>query len=200
VPDPALPPIDLELPSDALARHKAVGLWYDGDTLRVRAHLRDAYTEPDGSTLVLHEYRMDLWVDLASMVVTEVAVDPIHLPYGECFDAAPQARRLVGLRLERGFTGEALRRLGGEVGCTHLNSLISDLAIAGLFHGYLRLRAQTRADGVVPLVPAGDERTGICAGWRSEGTLATWMEQGRGIAPSHIYPSGPTAGVRSEEP
>ena len=193
-------PIDLELPIDALARHKAVGLWYEGDTLRVRAHLRDTYTEPDGTPLVLHEYRLDLWVDLATMEVTDAAVDPIHLPYGECFDAAPQIQRLVGLRLERGFTGEALRRLTGEVGCTHLNSLISDLAIAGLFHGYLRVREQTRAGGVVPLIPASDERTGICAGWRSEGTLATWMEQGRGIAPSHIYPTGPDARVRAEEP
>jgi hypothetical protein len=200
VSSPALSPIDLELPTDSLARHKAVGLWYEGETLRVRAHLRDAYTEPDGAALVLHEYRLDLWVDLASMDVTEVTVDPIHLPYGECFDAAPQVQRLVGLRLERGFTGEALRRLGGEAGCTHLNSLISDLAIAGLFHGYLRVRAQTRAGGTVPLIPASDERTGICAGWRSEGTLATWMEQGRGIAPSHIYPPGPDAAVPTDEP
>ena len=88
---------------------------------------------------MLHEYRLDLWVEVATMVVTAVAVEPVHLPYGECFDAAPQAQRLVGLRLERGLTGEALRRLGGELGCTHLNSLISDLAIAGLFHGYLRV-------------------------------------------------------------
>jgi Protein of unknown function (DUF2889) len=119
------PPVDLELPVDALQRTKAVGLWYEDETLRVRAHLRDAYTEPDGSQLVLHEYRLDLWVELATMVVTAVAVEPIHLPYGECFDAAPEAQRLVGLRLERGFTGEARRRLGGELGCTHLNSLMA---------------------------------------------------------------------------
>jgi len=196
VPAP-LPPVDLDLPIDALQRTKSVGLWYEGETLRVRAHLRDAYTEPDGSPLVLHEYRLDLWVALATMVVTEVAVEPLHLPYGECFDAAPQAQRLVGLRLERGFTGEALRRLGGELGCTHLNSLISDLAIAGLFHGYLRVRDETRRRGALPVMPATGERTGICSGWRAGGTLATWMEQGRGIAPSHIYPT--EAGVGSPE-
>jgi hypothetical protein len=197
---PAAPdgPVDLELLVDALQRHKAVGLWYEGDVLRVRAHLRDAYTEPDSSMLVLHEYRLDVWVDLATMVVTAVDVTPIHLPYGECFDAAPNVDRLVGLRLERGFTAEALRRLGGQVGCTHLNSLISDLSIAGLFHGYLRVRAQTRRHRTLPVMPASDERTGICAGWQAGGTLAAWMEDGRGIAPSHIYPTG--RGARPEEP
>jgi hypothetical protein len=112
VPGPAESPIDLELPADALARHKAVGLWYEGETLRVRAHLRDAYTEPDGTPLVLHEYRLDLWVDLATMEVTDVAVDPIHLPYGECFDAAPQVRRLVGLRLDADLPAARWLRLG----------------------------------------------------------------------------------------
>jgi hypothetical protein len=196
-----LEPIDLEPPVDAMQRTKAVGLWYEDETLRVRAHLRDAYTEPDRSALVLHEYRLDLWVELATMVVTAVAVEPIHLPYGECFDAAPKAQRLVGLlRLERGFTGEALRRLGGELGCTHLNSLISDLTIAGLFHGYLRVRAQTRAGAGLPVMPASAERTGICSGWRARGTLATWMEQGRGIAPSHISPTEAGVGSPPEEP
>jgi hypothetical protein len=145
---PSLPPVDLELPVDALQRTKAVGLWYEDDTLRVRAHLRDAYTEPDGSSLVLHEYR--------------------------------------------------LRRLGGELGRTHLNSLISDLVIAGLFHGYLRVRAETRRRGTLPVMPASGDRTGICSGWRAGGTLATWMEQGRGIAPSDIYPTDAGAGPHQE--
>jgi hypothetical protein len=59
-------PVDLELPVDALKRHQAVGLWYEGDVLRVRAHLRDAYTEPDASVLVLHEHRLDRWVGRAA--------------------------------------------------------------------------------------------------------------------------------------
>jgi hypothetical protein len=69
-------PVDLDLPVDALQRHKAVGLWYEGDVLRVRAHLRDAYTEPGPSVLVLHEHRLDLRMDLATMVVTAVEVTP----------------------------------------------------------------------------------------------------------------------------
>jgi hypothetical protein len=182
------PPIDLELPPESIQRQKAVGLWYEDGDLRIRAHLRDAYRDPDDGQTVLHEYRLDLWVALDSMEVTRVDVVPVALPYDECFDAAGYVQRLVGLRLVRGFTGEALERLGGECGCTHLNALISDLSIAGLFHGYIRLRSHLREEGAIPPMPPSDERSGICAGWREGGTLATWMEEGRGIAPSRIYP------------
>lgn len=185
---PDAPAPFLELPAESIERQKAVGLWYEGDELRVRGRLRDRYAEPDGGHTVLHEYRLELWVALATMEVTRVEVVADALPYDECFDAAPFVQRLVGLRLVRGFTGEALARLGGECSCTHLNSLISDLAIAGLFHGYVGLRARARADGALPEMPASDERTGICSGWRAGGELATWMADGRGIAPSHIYP------------
>lgn len=178
----------LDLPPQSIEREKAVGLWYEDDTLRVRGRLRDRYAEPDGSHTVMHEYRLELWVALATMEVTRVEVVADALPYDECFDAPTFVQRLVGLRLVRGFTGEALSRLGGECSCTHLNALISDLAIAGLFHGYLGVRNHTREHGSLPEMPPNDERTGICSGWRDGGQLATWMADGRGIAPSHIYP------------
>jgi DUF2889 family protein len=178
----------LDLPPESIQRHKSVGLWYEGDTLRVRATLRDSYAEPEGQDTVLHQYQLDLWVDRPSMTVTRVDVEPIALPYDDCFRAPEFVQRLVGLRLGRGFTGEALTRLEGECGCTHLNSLIADLAIAGLFHGYIGARAHMREHGERPPIPASDERTGICAGWRAGGELATTMEQGGGIAPSRIYP------------
>ncbi len=178
----------LDLPTASIERQKGVGLWYDGDGLRVRGHLRDRYAEPDGGHTVMHEYRLEMWVSLATMELTRIEVVAEALPYDECFDAPAFVQRLVGLRLVRGFTGEAIARLGGECSCTHLNSLISDLAIAGLFHGYLGVREYTRAHGSLPEMQPNDERTGICSGWRSGGQLATSMAEGSGIAPSHIYP------------
>jgi hypothetical protein len=181
--------IDLGLPPESMQREKAVGFWFDGDVLRVRAHLRDTYTGPDRDDLVLHEYRVELAVDRTSMLVTDGRAEPVHLPYSECFDAPANIGRLVGLRLGPGFTNEALDRLPGELGCTHLGSLVSDLSIASLFQGYIAVRAHEREHGRIPVIPADDRRTGICAGWRRGGALATWMESGRGIAPSPIYPS-----------
>jgi hypothetical protein len=184
----------LDLPPESIERHKAVGLWYEDATLRVRAHLRDAYTGPAGTTddvMVLHEYRLDLWVDETTHEITKIDVVPLDLPYDECFDAPGFVQGLVGLRLVRGFTGQALALLEAEAGCTHLNSLIADLAIAGLFCGYVRLQEQARRTGTLPVLPPSDERTGVCTGWREGGTLATWMEAGKGIAPSRIYPTVP---------
>lgn len=179
----------LGLPPESIERQKSVGLWFaDDNTLRVRAQLRDAYTEPDGSQTVMHEYRVELWVHLPSMEITKIDVEPIHLPYGECFEAPGFVQRLVGLKLERGFSGRAAELLEAEAGCTHLNSLIADLSIAGLFHGYIRVREYVRENGALPQMAPSSERTGICAGWQAGGTIATWMEEGRGIAPSHIYP------------
>ena len=202
----------LDLPPGSIERHKAVGLWYEGTTLRVRAHLRDAYTGPSvdggpgsGDVTVLHEYQLDLWVDDGTHEITRIEVVALNLPYEECFDAPGFVQRLVGLRLVRGFTSQALALLEAEAGCTHLNSLISDLAIAGLFCGYVRLQEQTRQTGALPTLPASDERTGVCTGWRVGGTLATWMESGKGIAPSRIYPTSkfdsgakPDAGVKPD--
>ena len=178
----------LDLPTESIERQKGVGLWYEGDELRVRGHLRDRYAEPDGGHTVMHEYRLEMWVSLATMEVTRIEVVAEALPYDECFDAPAFVQRLVGLRLVRGFTGEAMTRLDGECSCTHLNALISDLAIAGLFHGYLGVREYTREHGSLPEMPPSDERTGICSGWRAGGQLATSMADGLGIAPSRIYP------------
>ena len=196
----------LDLPPESIERHKAVGLWYEDTTLRVRAHLRDAYTGPStdntpgsGDVTVLHEYQLDLWVDEGTHEITRIEVVALNLPYEECFDAPGFVQRLVGLRLVRGFTGQALALLEAEAGCTHLTSLISDLAIAGLFCGYVRLQEQIRQTGALPPIPASKERTGVCAGWRAGGTLATWMESGKGIAPSRIYPtSQPDSGAKPD--
>jgi hypothetical protein len=183
------PAIDLGLPPESIQREKSVGMWYEASTLRVRGHLRDRYTDPDRAETVLHEYRLDLWVDRDTMIVHDARIEPIHLPYGECFRAPENIDRLIGLKLRPGFTADALARLQGEAGCTHMNSLISDLSIASLFHGYITLRAYEREHGTTPVMPPDDHRTGICAGWQAGGALAAWMESGRGIAPSHIYPT-----------
>mgnify|MGYP006197865991 CR=1 FL=1 len=38
----------LELPSRSIERQKGIGLWYEGDDLRVRGRLRDRYAEAEG--------------------------------------------------------------------------------------------------------------------------------------------------------
>ncbi|MBV8952195.1 MAG: DUF2889 domain-containing protein, partial [Actinobacteria bacterium] len=108
--------IDLGLPPESIQREKSVGMWYEGGTLRVRGHLRDRYTDPERQETLLHEYRLDLWVDHETMIVSDARIEPVHLPYAECFQAPGNIGLLVGLKLRPGFTAEALERLQGEAG------------------------------------------------------------------------------------
>ena len=181
--------MDLGIPGDSVQRDKSIGLWFEGDALRVRAELRDQFREPDGTAMALHHYRIELDVERATLVVRDAVATPLALPYDGCLAAAPNLARLVGLRLVAGFTDEARQRLAGEAGCTHLTSLVSDLSIAGLFQGYIAVRDYERQHGALPKIPASASRTGVCAGWAAGGPVAIAMETGAGIAPTHIYPS-----------
>lgn len=49
-------------------------------------------------------------------------------PYGICAAVTHTFRRLVGLRIEAGFTAELRRRVGGVEGCVHLRDLCRPLA------------------------------------------------------------------------
>jgi DUF2889 family protein len=181
--------IDLQLPPDAVERVKHVGLWFEGEDLHVRGHLRDTFSDARGGEhdVTLHQYRIDMVVHVPSMEITSIEVAPLDLPYEECFGAPPNAQLLVGERLTSGFGARAREKLAGELGCTHLQSLLADLTVADLFKGYIWIRKLLR-EGTIPQIPASDRKTGICAGWRRGGTLATTMESGRGIAPGRPYP------------
>lgn len=56
----------------------------------------------------------------------EVAIDS-H-PFGECPSVVPNFQRLAGLRMGPGFNREVLARVGGEEGCTHVLTLVTDMA------------------------------------------------------------------------
>ena len=56
----------------------------------------------------------------------EVAIDS-H-PFGECPSVTANFQRLVGLRMGAGFGKEVQSRVGGEEGCTHVLTLITNMA------------------------------------------------------------------------
>jgi hypothetical protein len=75
----------------------------------------------------LHEMGVRLTLDHAMRIVAaEAATD--HAPYAVCPQAAPNFARLVGLQVRRGFFKEAMQRVGGAAGCTHLRELLQQMA------------------------------------------------------------------------
>ena len=73
----------------------------------------------------------NMWLRLTiaeDMEICAVDTDMEGTPYSYCRGAAPNMQRIVGLRIGKGFIKEAMARLGGAEGCTHLRELLQPIA------------------------------------------------------------------------
>jgi hypothetical protein len=77
------------------------------------------------------EYVHNMWIRLTldeDMVIRDVEAVTDNSPYRICADVAPNFRRLIGLRIGKGFHRQARERVGGTVGCTHIVELLGPVA------------------------------------------------------------------------
>ena len=83
-----------------------------------------------------------------TIIASEAASD--YTPYAICPAAAPNFARLAGLRIKPGFLKEAVKRVGGTIGCTHLRELLQQMATT-VFQTIdpARARRDVAADGDV---------------------------------------------------
>jgi len=73
----------------------------------------------------------NMWLRLTitpDMEIRAVETDMEATPYSYCVGAAPNMQRIVGLRIGKGFIKEAMARVGGAEGCTHLRELLQPIA------------------------------------------------------------------------
>jgi hypothetical protein len=78
----------------------------------------------------VHDMTLRLVVDEKFNVI-EAGAETVRMPYpGECDSFGDAYGKLVGLNLLRGFRREVTARLGGVLGCTHLNELSQVLPTA----------------------------------------------------------------------
>jgi len=79
------------------------------------------------------EFVHDMWVrlviDLDMVVVDALAVSD-STPYKECVQAAPTLKKIIGARIQAGWSREVKKRLGGAASCTHLMELLIPMATA----------------------------------------------------------------------
>ncbi len=94
---------------------------------------------------LLHDMALRVTVDDALLIhQVDACIDAA--PHRICASVTPNFQRLVGLRIEAGFTGELRRRLGGVHGCTHLVELFGPLATTAIQTVYpLRRASEDRA-------------------------------------------------------
>lgn len=89
----------------------------------------------------------DMWIRLTldeGFVVREVEAVTDSSPYQMCPAITANFKRLIGLKIARGWNRQVRRMLGGINGCTHLVDLLGPIATTALqtMRGYERKKAR----------------------------------------------------------
>lgn len=75
----------------------------------------------------IHQMRLRLTIDRQRRIVAAQAFSE-HTPYPSCMEVEAAYARLVGLRIEPGFTREVKRMFRGTAGCSHMTELLPPMA------------------------------------------------------------------------
>ncbi|WP_043201572.1 DUF2889 domain-containing protein [Paraburkholderia acidipaludis] len=134
---PLSPPVPRQLRHQrairAVAYEREDGLW-DIDACLTDHKPRDvplaAGVRPEG--LPIHELWLRITID-RKLNVVDAEASSDWVPYdGQCQNANPAYRALIGLNLLQNFRREAGRRLAGTAGCTHLTEMLGVLPTAAV--------------------------------------------------------------------
>ncbi len=134
--------------------HRADGL-YDieaeiTDTKSYELGLSGGRRLPAGAPL--HRMLMRLTVDEDMLIIAAEAVTQAG-PFAACPTGAESFSSLAGLRVRPGFLREAMLRLGGTAGCTHIRELLQQLATVVLQTMYsVRNRPENSAAAAAQMV------------------------------------------------
>ena len=108
---------------------RADGLWdIEGSLIDIRTEEMETFGRgkiPPGEHL--HEMWLRMTVD-ADLTVTAIEAKTVFAPYPICPSFPDRFNKLVGERIEPGWTAKVRLLLGGRRGCTHLVELLGPLA------------------------------------------------------------------------
>jgi hypothetical protein len=116
-----------ELPAVFTRRARFIDVAFDGDDVVTVSGFQDTTCDPDLGRVAIHEYRLRVVADRATMTLRSVEPDARVLPFRECPAAVDTARDLVGAPLAS-LRQVVLERLARTNGCTHLNDALRALA------------------------------------------------------------------------
>lgn len=93
----------------------------DGDLFLIEAFLQDE----------VHDVHVEVEIVHPSLEITAARAEVRNGPFTTvCNQATPNVERLVGMRVGRGFTVEARKRVGGSLGCHRVSELVVEIAQA----------------------------------------------------------------------
>ena len=109
--------------------HREDGFWdIEGSLIDTRTEEMATFGRgkiPPGEHL--HEMWLRMTVD-ADLTVIALTATTVHAPYPACPHFPDRFEKLVGQRIEPGWTAKVRLLLGGRWGCTHLVELLGPLA------------------------------------------------------------------------
>jgi hypothetical protein len=219
---PLSPPVPRQLRHQrairAVAYEREDGLW-DIDACLTDHKPHDvplaAGVRPEG--LPIHELWLRITID-RKLNVVDAEASSDWVPYdGQCQNANPAYRALIGLNLLQNFRREAGRRLGGTAGCTHLTEMLGVLPTAAVqaFVGAV-WRAGDEANGEGKSEDTGPEigknasgdaagekppfQLGRCHALRFDGeAVKQFYPRWYGHVPRSVERGAQAAGVRGDE-
>jgi hypothetical protein len=75
----------------------------------------------------IHQMRVRLTIDRERCIVDAQAWSE-HTPYPDCMEVEAGYRKLIGMRIEPGFTLAVKRLFRGTLGCSHMTELLPPMA------------------------------------------------------------------------
>jgi len=98
-----------------------------GAPIPVAVFFRDTHVDADGTETIVHEYSVDVRVDVSTRTVVDIDARADVLPWKECPQAIGSARRLVGHPLAD-LRPWVRATFVGTSTCTHLNDVLRGIA------------------------------------------------------------------------
>ena len=114
---------------DCRGYHREDGLWdIEGSLIDTRTETMETFGRGEiAPGEHLHEMWLRMTVD-SELHVIALQAKTVHAPYPSCPDFPDRFSKLVGQRIEPGWTAKVRLLLGGRWGCTHLVELLGPLA------------------------------------------------------------------------
>ena len=130
-------------------------------------YFSDGQSRPPG---VVHDLVIRMVVKGSGLVIEDIDADMETVPREDCREISDALKKVIGIKIQAGFTEKVKEKVGGAKGCTHLVALLLAMAPAAVQGAWSAVARQ-------PVDPAKYSGAALrflentCWVWRSDGVL-----------------------------
>lgn len=119
---------------------------------------------------VVHDLIIRMVVKGAGLVIEDIDADMETVPREDCREISDALKKVIGMKIQAGFTEKVKAKIGGAKGCTHLVALLLAMAPAAVQGSWSAVSRQP-VDPAKYSGPALRFLEDTCWVWRSDGEL-----------------------------